>query len=289
MIKRFFSLLTLAIFAIAFTSFADSNLPSAGAIKWYYDLDEALKVAKAENKILMVDVYTDWCSWCHELDRVTYSDKLVQALATNLISVKINPEKDKRAQKFSEEKEVTGYPAIIFIDANEKVLFYQSGFAEAKPFANIMEMVLSFDKKEEYQKEFENGKYINSLKLINIYLAQDSTKNATKVFDVISVSKLYDDEIIAEKAIEIGMRFGEQGNYEDAIKYLDVVTTKFKHTSMYYQARYFEIYAHILSDKFEESEQMLEEILKDKKLNSDERAAFEGLTVTLENIKAAGN
>ena len=30
--------------------------------------DEALARARAEKRILLVDVYTDWCGWCKKLD-----------------------------------------------------------------------------------------------------------------------------------------------------------------------------------------------------------------------------
>lgn len=52
---------------------------SANEITWEKEIESAFKKAKAENKIIIVDVYTDWCSWCTRLDETTYIDKEVVA------------------------------------------------------------------------------------------------------------------------------------------------------------------------------------------------------------------
>ena len=50
------------------------------------DIEKAYKEAKAQNKLIMVDVYTDWCSWCKELDKTTYTDKKVYYYAKSFVT-----------------------------------------------------------------------------------------------------------------------------------------------------------------------------------------------------------
>jgi thioredoxin-related protein len=66
----------------------------AKTITWL-DFESGYKKAIAENKILLVDMYTDWCYWCKVMDRQTYVDSAVIAnLNTDFVTVKMNPEKD---------------------------------------------------------------------------------------------------------------------------------------------------------------------------------------------------
>src|SRR5688572_27423862 len=40
-----------------------------GSIAWHSDLRRAIEIARDEDKIIVVDVYTDWCGWCKKMDR----------------------------------------------------------------------------------------------------------------------------------------------------------------------------------------------------------------------------
>src|SRR3990172_10089448 len=55
--------------------------------------DQGLARAKAGRKKVIVDVYTDWCTWCKKMDSDTYADKSVRtALTANFVGVKLNAE-----------------------------------------------------------------------------------------------------------------------------------------------------------------------------------------------------
>ena len=58
-------------------------------------LEEAFTRARAERKCVLVDVYTDWCSWCKKMDRETYTNTQVRAmLEKEFLVVKLNAESD---------------------------------------------------------------------------------------------------------------------------------------------------------------------------------------------------
>lgn len=66
-----------------------------GKLTWM-DFAEGYAKAKSENKILLVDAYTDWCSWCKVMDRETYTNAQVIAVLNNeFVCVKFNPEVEK--------------------------------------------------------------------------------------------------------------------------------------------------------------------------------------------------
>lgn len=112
----------------------------AADVKWEHNYDDALKQAKTEKKIVVVDVYTDWCGWCKKLDKDVYSDKDVQAkLSKDFIAVKLNPEKSAANAKVAKSFGVRGFPYIAFLDADGKKLSEISGYVPAAQFLKALE------------------------------------------------------------------------------------------------------------------------------------------------------
>lgn len=111
-------------------------------VDWERDYDTALEKAKKEKKLVMIDLYTDWCGWCKKLDKDTYSDKDVQAkLAREFIAVKINPEKSAKNQKISRDFGTRSFPHIVFTDAAGKKIDEIGGYMGPADFATALDEV----------------------------------------------------------------------------------------------------------------------------------------------------
>ena len=111
-------------------------------IEWQKNYDNALAQAKKDKKLVLVDIYTDWCGWCKKLDHDTYSDKDVQAkVAKNFVAVKINPEKSEVGRKLMEQFGGRGFPFIVFVDADGKKISQLGGYMPAAAFLKQLEQV----------------------------------------------------------------------------------------------------------------------------------------------------
>lgn len=106
-------------------------------LKWYKSESEGFKVAKSENKYIMIDFYADWCPACIELDKYTYTDKevikeLQEFTAVKIDSTKLTPEIKELFNKYG----IVGLPAVIFLDKEGKVLddYMLSGFEKPSEF-----------------------------------------------------------------------------------------------------------------------------------------------------------
>jgi thiol:disulfide interchange protein len=105
---------------------------------------DALKQAKKEKKIIMVDYYTTWCGWCKRLDRDTYSsDELGKYADDNIISLKLNAEAGEGAG-LAKQSGISGYPTIIFYNADGKEIYRVVGYKPAPAF--LQEMMNAVDK-----------------------------------------------------------------------------------------------------------------------------------------------
>lgn len=104
-------------------------------IQWRTNFQAALDEGRASGKPVMVDFYTDWCGYCKKLDTDVYSDFGIISESANFVSVKVNAEKNSR---LAEKYQVSGFPTIIWLDANGTPLETLSGYTDAPDFLQIM-------------------------------------------------------------------------------------------------------------------------------------------------------
>ena len=98
--------------------------------------DEALDRARSEKRLLLVDVYTDWCGLCKKLDREVLSDARVAEAARGLVAIRVNAEKG--GEKVAQRYDVQGFPTILFVDGSGNVVKRIDGFVDAGEMLRVL-------------------------------------------------------------------------------------------------------------------------------------------------------
>jgi len=114
------------VLALAFIIITNSFKP-ADEIKWV-GFNDGYTLAKKNKKIMLIDVYTDWCGWCKRMDRDTYAKSEIAALVNkDFVAIKFNPEaagtytfegKTYSGQELAGvigDNQINGYPTTVFI------------------------------------------------------------------------------------------------------------------------------------------------------------------------------
>lgn len=92
---------------------------------------EALDKAKAENKFVFIDCFTDWCGPCKWLDDNTFRDpSVVKYFDANFINLKIDMEKGEGVELFKKFG-ITSFPTLLFIDGHGNVRHKATGALNA--------------------------------------------------------------------------------------------------------------------------------------------------------------
>ncbi len=114
---------------------------ASSAPAWEGSLDRGLQRAAAEKKLVMVFFYTDWCGWCRRMDESTFADAQVQEALARLVVVRLNAEKNGRAE--AARFRVNSYPNIAFLDASGRQVARIPGFMPAPAFLEELRDVLN--------------------------------------------------------------------------------------------------------------------------------------------------
>lgn len=109
-------------------------------LPWLKDKDKALAMAKEQKRMIFVDMYTDWCGWCKKLDKDVFMDPEFQKIALSFVLLKLNgDEESETVQKY----EVSGYPTLLFLDAEGKLVEKVVGYRKAAELIEFMQKLLA--------------------------------------------------------------------------------------------------------------------------------------------------
>jgi thiol:disulfide interchange protein len=112
---------------------------TSDGISWV-GYEEALKRARSEKKLMMVDFTAEWCSWCKKLEKDVYTKPDVRAKIDQFIPVLVDVDKQ---QDLAKQYGVEGMPYIAVVDADGNVLADQKGYCEAPAFAAFLDKGLA--------------------------------------------------------------------------------------------------------------------------------------------------
>jgi thioredoxin-related protein len=126
-------------------------LPARAAGPTWKDWNSGLKEAAAAGKPVLVDVYTDWCTWCKRMDADVYAKPEVKAyLAAHFVTVKLNAEyttparyegKPYTSQTLAQRFRVNGYPTTIFLRADGTHIANVPGYVPPERFALLLHYI----------------------------------------------------------------------------------------------------------------------------------------------------
>ena len=91
------------------------------------DLEGALAQAQVGGKVVLVDIYAEWCGDCKELDEKTWPDPQVAAwIREHAVPVRIDT--DKVRKDLGRRLGVRSYPTVLVLDAQGRELRRSLGF-----------------------------------------------------------------------------------------------------------------------------------------------------------------
>lgn len=156
------------------------------AVDFVMDYDSALVIAQEKEQKILIDFYTEWCTWCKTLDTLTYVDSSVIELSKTMVFAKIDADIDSvTAEKYS----VQGFPTIVLADADGTEIDRIGGYLPPDEFIETV------------------NNYLQDIGTLNDYLRKADTNATTEVNFV------------------LGEKYGDRGMNDKAISYYEKVVS----------------------------------------------------------------
>ena len=114
-----------------------SSLFSAN-INWLHDYDNALMLAKVQNKDVYLFIGADECKWCDRYIELTLSKReVIKKLKENFVLLYMSRDRHNIPDKF----ELFGVPHHYFLTPEGKIIHHDSGSREPAGLYDILDEV----------------------------------------------------------------------------------------------------------------------------------------------------
>ena len=104
---------------------------------------QALDLAKKENKLVFLDIYATWCGPCKQLKKYTFADKSAgEFFNKNFVNMALDGEQEEGAtlaQKFG----IEAYPTLMFVTPEGELITKSPGFRTAPDLINLGKEILA--------------------------------------------------------------------------------------------------------------------------------------------------
>ncbi|MEI0530259.1 DUF255 domain-containing protein [Brachyspira pilosicoli] len=219
-------------------------------INWETNYNTALEKAVKENKSIMIDFYTDWCTICKIMETNVYLDKdIVSNINYNFVPLKINAEDNEEYIKFlTNQYNISAFPTTVFINTNGFIIKKILGYIDTN---DLLEEIKNIEiKTENINKEFANDN--PTVEKLKIYIDSEYYREAIEMYDILTKENKIKKEDIPTYLIDIGTVLFYNEQFDEGIKYFNEVLNNYSNSQKLYEAIYFNgIYKIIIGNKEE--------------------------------------
>lgn len=197
------------------------SMPVAGQGVDFRDLTpaEAIAQAKAENKYLFVDAYTNWCAPCKMMDAQVFPLKeMGDYFNPKFVSIKVNAEVGEEGIAFAKKYGIRAYPTFVILDGEGELVHIFVGGWRGQEFIDRVEE--SFDPAKAFgglRRHYDAGE--RDPRFVATYLeALQNTSTATDIGELVdefygSISD--EDKITPEALFMFDVRHAPVGSAKD--------------------------------------------------------------------------
>ncbi len=121
------------------------------------DWNSGYEKAYKQNKIILIDAYTEWCGWCKKMDRDTYTNpEVIKKLNQHFVVIKFNPEIPFDGYKVGDQTvnnqqlynmlcqgKPTGFPTTYYITPAKNTLSIDVGYKGPEDFLKVLDATIA--------------------------------------------------------------------------------------------------------------------------------------------------
>ena len=105
---------------------------------WLKSLTVAQKKAKEANQLIFVDLFAEWCGWCHKMEREVFPSEAFQKATDNKVLLRLNTEDSGEGTKLAQQFSVTTLPTFLLLTPEGTIAGVLHGYLPTNDFVKYL-------------------------------------------------------------------------------------------------------------------------------------------------------
>lgn len=102
---------------------------------WHKTVAAAQAEARKNQQLILVDMFAEWCGWCHRMEREVFPSESFQKASSDLVLLRLDTEDRGEGTRYSREWGVTSLPTFVLVTPDLKVAGTIQGYSPAATFS----------------------------------------------------------------------------------------------------------------------------------------------------------
>ena len=214
--------------------------PQMFAGAWLKSISSAQKVAKEKNQLILVDMFAEWCGWCHRFEREVFPAEAFQNASEDLVLLRLNTEDKGEGQALARKYGVSSLPTFLLLTPDMSLAGMIRGYAPAPQFVQMLKETR--DKYTVFEKRVKNEAsltkdYPARLELAKEFVSRNAFDKSEPRLKKLMTEKGVPASIRDEAYYQLAMTYALQQKFDEGLKTVRELTTVSKLGSAVERAR----------------------------------------------------
>ena len=111
---------------------------SLSASPWLTSIDAAQKKAKVKHQLIFVDLFAEWCGWCHRFEQEVIPSEPFQKSTDGMVLLRLNTEDGKDGTQLARNFGISSLPTFVLMTDDGMIAGTIRGYAPPAQFAQSL-------------------------------------------------------------------------------------------------------------------------------------------------------
>ena len=121
---------------------------------WTTNIADAQKKAKASHRLIFVDLFADWCGWCHRFEQDVIPSQAFQNATDDMVLLRLNTEDGRDGTKLARDYGISSLPTFVVLNEDLLIAGQIRGYAPPNDFVKMLKDTVGHY--SEFQKRAES-------------------------------------------------------------------------------------------------------------------------------------
>lgn len=108
------------------------------ANSWQKSVASAQKLAKEKNQLIFVDMFAEWCGWCHRFEKEVFPSMVFQNATDDMVLLRLDTEDQKEGTQLAKKFQVSSLPTFLILSPDLTIAGIIRGYAPPNDFVKML-------------------------------------------------------------------------------------------------------------------------------------------------------